>query len=437
MSSALLEVVSLVRRESGIEVGPAQFAALQAAIARVEPGMTPERLLASAGSEALVQRLVNEVTIRETFFFRHRGELEAIDWHRSLAAANRRGSGIVRVWVAGCASGEEAYTLAILACEAFACATPPVHVLATDIATAALEQAQRASYAPRSVSTVSDDLRRRYFTARDGLLYVDERLRRLVEFRRQNLVRDLTPGGAAGGFDVISCRNVLIYFEAPTVERVMRSLESALAPQGTLVLGAADRLSARPARIARPASAGPSRREGARPARTPPASPKHQAQPKAGRSLREAFAAADRGELDLVLEITAETLTRDPLDADAYYLRGLAELAAHEPRAAIASLRRAIYIDAEFSPALFNLARAHDVLGSADAACQAYERCLRSLSRYAEAPHDLAHTIDLTDIAVACHARLGAYAASGASSETDGVSAPLMLTRSRPSSLER
>jgi chemotaxis protein methyltransferase CheR len=327
----------------------------------------------------------------------------------------------VRVWVAGCASGEEAYTLAILACEAFACSTPPVQVLATDIATAALEQAERGSYASRSVSTVSDDLRRRYFTARDGLLCVDDRLRRLVEFRRQNLVRDLPPGGAAKAFDVISCRNVLIYFEPPTVERVMRSLESALAPSGTLVLGAADRLSARPARATRAASARPSCGEGGRPARTPPvspkrsvspkppASPKPSAHPKPPRSLREAFAAADRGELDLVLEITAETLTRDPLDADAYYLRGLAELAGHEPRAAIASLRRAVYIDAEFSPALFTLARAHDALGSADAARQAYERCLRSLSRYAEAPHDLASTIDLTDIAVACHARLDAH----------------------------
>ena len=63
-------------------------------------------------------------------------------------------------------------------------------------------------------------------------------------------------------------------------------------------------------------------------------------------------------------------------------------------------------IDANFSPALFTLACAHEALGNADAARQAYERTLRSLSRYAQAPRELVHAIDLTDIAVACHARL-------------------------------
>jgi len=190
MTSALHEVANLVRLECGIELGPPQFASLEAAVARVEPGMTPERLLEMDGSEAPLQRLINEVTVHETFFLRHPGELEAIDWHRSLDAANDRGSDAVRVWVAGCASGEEAYTVAIVACEAFGSATPPVHVLATDIATAGLEQAQRGRYDARAVAGITDNLRRRYFIEQDELLCVDERLRRLVEFRRQNLVRD-------------------------------------------------------------------------------------------------------------------------------------------------------------------------------------------------------------------------------------------------------
>jgi len=405
MTSALHEVANLVRLECGIELGPPQFASLEAAVARVEPGMTPERLLEMDGSEAPLQRLINEVTVHETFFLRHPGELEAIDWHRSLDAANDRGSDAVRVWVAGCASGEEAYTVAIVACEAFGSATPPVHVLATDIATAGLEQAQRGRYDARAVAGITDNLRRRYFIEQDELLCVDERLRRLVEFRRQNLVRDPAPVDAAGGFDVISCRDVLIYFEPPTVARVMRSLESALAPSGTLVLGAADRRSARLARVTGVAGAAP---------RTLRAPPKNPAGPNAGRNLRDAFAAADRGELDVVLEITAETLARDQLDADAYYLQGLAELARHDPRAAIAPLRRAVSIDADFSPARFQLARAHDVLGNAEASRQEYKRTLRSLGRYATAPHELARTVDLGDIALACNARLSAGAGAGA-----------------------
>jgi chemotaxis protein methyltransferase CheR len=417
MSSALEQVADLVRRESGIEIGPPQFASLEAAVARVGRGLTPERLLAMESSEALVQRLINEVTVRETFFFRHLRELEAIDWRRALETARTRGSDVVRVWVAGCASGEEAYSLAILACEAFACAAPPVHVLATDIATAALEQARRGQYAPRAMAATPESLRRRYFTAHDELLRVNEQLRELVELRRHNLIRDLAPGGASGGFDVISCRNVLIYFDSPTVERVRRSLESALAPAGTLVLGAADGLVTRlaragsPAALARPrprATPGPARAASREPARPRVPSAGAAVGPVGERSLHEALAAADRGDLDLALQITGETLARDPLDADAHYVRGLAELARRDPRGAIASLRRAVYIDPSFSPALFKLACAYETLGSAGAARQAYERTLRSLSRYALAPRALVHAGELTDIAVACHARLSA-----------------------------
>jgi chemotaxis protein methyltransferase CheR len=415
MSASLVELAELVRRECGIEFGPAQFASLEAAVGRLEPGMTPERLLAGGRSEATIRQLINEVTIRETFFFRHRRELGTIDWRRSLDAARARGSDVVRVWVAACASGEEAYSLAILACEAFSSATPPVQVLATDVATAALAQAQDGRYGPRSAAAVGEAERRRYFTVQGDLLCVGERVRALVEFRRQNLVRDLAPTDARGGFDVISCRNVLIYFDPPTVAQVMRSLQSALAPGGMLVLGAADALSGRPGvpvasaadRRARPAISARSPQVAAAPAASSAAT---KAASPTVRGRREALAAVDQGELDLGLEIIAETLARDPLEADAYYVRGLIELAHKEPRAALGSLRRAVYIDPDFSPALFNLARAHDALGSSEGARQAYERTLRSLARYAQAPHELGHSVDLADIAVACHSRLTAIA---------------------------
>jgi chemotaxis protein methyltransferase CheR len=410
MSSAIARVAALVRRETGIELGPPQFASLEASVARLGDGMTAERLLAASSSGAVVEQLINEVTVRETFFFRHRRELETIDWRRSLEAARGRGSEVVRVWVAGCASGEEAYSIAILACEAFASSAPPVRVIATDIATAALEQARHGRYSARSTAAVGDDLRRRYFTIENGRMCVGGRLRELIEFRRQNLVRDLAPSGAHGGFDVISCRNVLIYFDPPTVERVMCSIESALAPLGTLVLGAADSLSGRPASGIRPVrSQRPTARRGNDRPR-PRARPAPTGGPAPPRSLSEALAAADRGDLGVALEITSETLARDPLDTDAYYVRGLAELARHDERAAIASLRRAVYIDGDFSPALFKLACAHDAVGSVAAARQAYERTLRSLGRYAQAPRELVQTVDLADIAVACHARLGVIA---------------------------
>jgi tetratricopeptide (TPR) repeat protein len=191
-------------------------------------------------------------------------------------------------------------------------------------------------------------------------------------------------------------------------------------------LGAADSLSGRPTGGARPtlrsvqrrapSTSGGSRVPNERAPRARPAPSAEGRRPAEPRSLREALAAADRGRLDLALEITAEALARDPLDADAYYVRGLTQLACDDPRAAVASLRRAVYIDTQFSAALFKLARAHDALGSIDAARQVYERTLRSLTRDAEAPRELVHNVEVTDIAVACHARLNALRAPHRSS---------------------
>src|ERR1700757_5012726 len=117
MSTALAEVARMIQHESGIELGVSQLPSLQAAIARVDRSLTAEALLDRTLSTEALGRLIDEITIRETFFFRHQAELEAIECYSMLDAAHARGSSVVRVWVAGCASGEEAYTVAILACE--------------------------------------------------------------------------------------------------------------------------------------------------------------------------------------------------------------------------------------------------------------------------------------------------------------------------------
>jgi chemotaxis protein methyltransferase CheR len=243
MSVALSEVARMIQRESGIMLGTSQLPSLQAAIARVDRELTAEALLDRTVSADTVLRLIDEVTIRETFFFRHRSEFDAIEWYALLESARAHGSSVVRVWVAGCASGEEAYTVAILACEAFACASPPVRVLATDIAPTALEQAIAGRYGVRAVRTLPGGVRERYFSNVRGMSCVSERLRGLVEFRRHNLVRDPIPPAGEQPFDVILCRNVLIYFDRPTVEHILGALEKALVPAGLLLLGAADRLS--------------------------------------------------------------------------------------------------------------------------------------------------------------------------------------------------
>ncbi len=412
-------VAALVERESGIVIGSAQFGALRAAIARVAPGMTADRLLAPQAPPEALERLIDEITVRETFFFRHRSELDAIDWHGALQAARARGTDAVRVWVAGCASGEEAYTTAILACEAFGSTAPPVRILATDIAPSALAQARRGRYGARAVRTLEDDLRRRYFMAENGALAVGDRLRGLVDVRRHNLVRDTIPPLGSPPFDLILCRNVLIYFEQRTVDRVLAALRAALWPDGRLILGAADRISGQ--RQAPTAPRPPHTADHRRP--RSPHTPDRRGPPTRGQvpvraardgddcreRLPQALQAADRGDLEGALRIARDVLADDPLDADAHFIKGVAELAREEPQAAVESLRRALYADPTSTPAAFQLARAHDALGQRVPAQRAYEQALRTLELGAD-ERSVAQTRDLADISAACRARLLAIA---------------------------
>jgi chemotaxis methyl-accepting protein methylase len=430
MSVALREIARIVKHESGIELGPSQLPSLQAAISRVDSSLTAEALLDQALSAKTLERLIDEVTVRETFFFRHRSEFEAIDWRALLEGARARGSDAVRVWIAACASGEEAYTVAILACEAFASASPPVRVLGTDIAPTALLQARRGRYGQRAVRTVPSGARERYFSSKHGLITVGESLRALVEFRQHNLVRDLCPPGGFPPFDVILCRNVLIYFDRPTVEHVLGALERSLAAGGLLLLGAADRLSRQSLPVPRLQGAGVGMRSDAR-ARAPLRGAlqrpvKHDpvgGHPKRARAViakpqrasrdfsptpAEAMRAADRGELELAVAIAGEVLAEDPLDCQAHFIRGVAELARENARAAVEPLRRALYIDPNFGLAAFKLACAHDALAEVQPARRAYERTLRTLDHCAADQAMGSDQSDLLDIAGACHARLRA-----------------------------
>jgi chemotaxis protein methyltransferase CheR len=415
VSGALERVAALVRSESGMVLAESQMPALEAALRRIDPDFDAATFLrkAAADGRVLVERLIDEVTINETFFFRQRRELDAIDWPRLLEAARAHGRDAIRVWVAACSSGEEAYTLAMLASEALASAPPPVSIVATDISPAILEKARRARYGRRALRLVEADVRRRYFVEDAAEVEVAQGVRGLVEFRRHNLVTDPPP--AAGAFDLIACRNVLIYFDGDTVEQVIASLERGLAPRGMLLLGAADRLCGSARRLARgdrlpapPPPPVPARmlrrplgRERVGVAPSPAATP-------AEGGIVAALAAADQGSLEDTLALTERLLHEDPLDANAYFVRGLAELGVGDPDSAAASLRRALYVDPAFGLAAFQLGRAHERRGDGAAAARAYEQALHTLDS-GDGRHDaILDQVDLGDVASACAMRLKA-----------------------------
>jgi chemotaxis protein methyltransferase CheR len=424
-TAALEKLADLVRERSGIVLHGQRLDSLAAALAKVAPGMDAAAALRAAGDarggRAFVASLLEAVAVHETFFFRQREDLDAIDWAALLAGARARGSDKLRVWVAACSTGEEAYTLAMMASEALG-VDPPVALLGTDLSTAALRRAEEGRYAARSVRYVAPELRERWFSREGAQLVVGPALRRLVTFRRHNLVTEAVPSER---FDLILCRNVLIYFDSPTVERVVRRLESTLAEGGTLILGAADRLCRLPAasaaRTSAPASPSSSawrtRATAQPPRRWRPRRGDEQAvadAPAAGAvaAMTAALAAADAGRMDEAVAATQRVLDADPLDADAHFVRGVAELGRGEAAAAAGSLRRALYVDPSFALAAFQLGRAYDALDDAPAARRAYLQALRTLAPGHERHERLVGGVDLGDVAAACGARLAALGAA-------------------------
>lgn len=404
MTDALTGIAELLTREAGIVVPAARHDALRAAAGRVMPGLDPGaalRALGDPGQRTLVDRLIDEVTVQETAFLRDRGQLDRIPW-----SGLRRGPGPVRAWSAGCATGEEAFSLALLAAEALAPgrpgAPPPADVLGTDVSAAAIAAACAGRYAERAVRNLDAARRRRWLQAQPGGTYlVAGQLRSLVRFRRHNLARDPFPPPGEAGFDLIVCRNVLIYFRRSLAERVTRRLELALRPGGTLVLGAADGLQR--------AAAGPAPGQSPpprclrRPLGRPAAAVRRQ-------RLAAALDAAGRGDRSGALTQVTMLLADDPLDAEAHFVRGIVLLDAGQPAAAVTALRGVLYTDPTFALAAFTLGRAYDAAGDRRAGQRAYARALRALQAsgpVSDRHEALLQQVDVGDIVAACRARLG------------------------------
>jgi chemotaxis protein methyltransferase CheR len=414
MTAALRDVTELIRRETGIVIRDNQLGSLDAALGRIEPGMGAREFLAGVSDPAtggqLLGLLVDEVTVQETYFFREERALHAVDWPALLRQSQRRGDEQVRVWVPACATGEEAYTLAMLAAEALGPGTIPVSILATDVSTAALDAATEGVYTRRSVGGVPPELRDRYLEPVGRLNRLGGELRSLVRFRHHNLVTGGSPPLGENQFDLVVCRNVLIYFEPRAVEQVLASLEAALRPGAELILGAADRLTGTSVRLAsEPVEL--ERRQSAPPKRElrRPIGVERRDHPveRLEDRIEDALLAADAGDLKLTLSLIGEVLSREPLHPDALFVRGIAELGQGDPAAAIVSLRRALYVEPSFGIAAFELGRALDSAGDAEAARRAYTRALGTLEPPVERESVVRDRIDLADVEAACLMRLG------------------------------
>jgi chemotaxis protein methyltransferase CheR len=432
VTGALAALAALIQRTTGMVVPPGRETALRLAVSRAAPGLEPEDYLLATKDPVygpgLVDRLIDEVTVHETSFARDMPQLRTIDWRALHRVARAAGSDVIRVWSAGCATGEEAYTLALLAISAFAPGAPPVDILGTDISGAVIAAAETGSYRPRAVRALEPQLRNRHLERQaDGTYLVSDRLRSLARFGRHNLIHDPFPPPGETRFDLILCRNVLIYFEPALARQVTELLGSSLRPGGTVMLGAADVLQVSPARTggsrvplgteARPATRERAPAQARRPApeaprqalRVLPSGPLPTGQRVLTRDQRltATLTAAASGDRSEALEHAASLVEAHPLDADAHFLHGLVALEAGEPAKARDALRRALVADPAFCIAAFTLGRAYDALGDATAARRAYLQALRTLDPDDRRHEPLLQQVNLNDIAAACRARLG------------------------------
>lgn len=187
--------------------------------------------------KAELDEIADRVTNHETYFFRERYQLDAFSQHLlPRLAVDRAGSRRLAVWSAGCSTGEEVYTVAMLILESGLFAGWDVRVFGSDISREGLRSARAAVYGPGSFRVTDEARMERWFDVADGKRRVKQELRDLCRFAQINLV-DSEAASVLGAFDVVFCRNVLIYFDAESRRRVVSTLERKLHAGGYLLLG--------------------------------------------------------------------------------------------------------------------------------------------------------------------------------------------------------
>jgi len=235
----------VIGENAGIVLGPNKRQLVQGRLARRlrELGLPTYEAycehVRESGPEELVG-LINALTTNVTAFFRENHHFEALSSYMIPEAMKRNsGSRRIRVWSAGCSTGEEPYCIAMTASEAL---SPGVRwdlkVLATDIDSDVIAAAQQGVYPMDRLGAVPQERLQRCFQKGSGMYagqaMVKERLREMITFRTLNLMHSWP---MRGPFDVIFCRNVMIYFDQATRERLVSRFGELLAPGGYLCIG--------------------------------------------------------------------------------------------------------------------------------------------------------------------------------------------------------
>ena len=187
------------------------------------------------GDEKEWETFVNSLTTNLTSFFRESHHFDLLQ--KQLLGITHRP---IKIWCSAASTGEEPYTLAITACEAFNSLTPPVQIIASDIDTNVLKTAERAVYPIERVEKLDRTRLQKFFLkgtgAQEGQVRVRPELQKLITFTRLNLLDAHWPQ-IKGPVDVMFCRNVMIYFDKPTQYEILRKFQPLLHMEGLLYAG--------------------------------------------------------------------------------------------------------------------------------------------------------------------------------------------------------
>jgi chemotaxis protein methyltransferase CheR len=385
--------------------------------------------------EAELRNLLNLVTVTETCFFRDTAQFRLF---REIVVptllsdrAQRRAPGTIRIWSAGCSSGEEAYSIAIALDDLGLYRERQdlsIEIVGTDLNSEALDKAHRGVYSERAVRHVEGRQLGRYFE-RDGKTYVlHESIRNRVKFEFGNLTQ--TPMPSTGWQDVVFCKNVAIYFRGDVTRKLIEGLRDTLAPGGYLLLGHAESLwqMSEGFELVEHERAFAYRKAAERGAA--PAAQFTKRAPRAGSpvsvdpsveydSCLAAFRSGDwdaaestltalvqacptfipallllgglyahRGRFDDALGQAETVLKVSDLEPRAHLLLGMVAARRQRPDDALQSLRRALYLDDSLALGHFWLGNLYRERGDVARACQEYENVVRDWER---------HTLQLTE----------------------------------------
>jgi chemotaxis protein methyltransferase CheR len=197
-------------------------------------------ITANAVGKKEFDELLNLILIKETFFFRDDRQLNVLTKNILPELIERKKGKEIKIWSAGCATGEEPYSISMAIMESPLPHNSNVSVYATDISEGVLKRAKEGIYNKSSMRAISKEMLNKYFTHRDGQYFLGDQVKQRVRFETVNLVEPYFP--TEESIDIVFCKNVIIYFRLDTVKKLIRRFGNALAAGGCLFVGHSESL---------------------------------------------------------------------------------------------------------------------------------------------------------------------------------------------------